>query len=172
MASKHISLEADKSRLISIFESEVKDGENKQLTVYCYEDKKLPPNPIVYYHADTINALQVSGILKIIKNDRNIDTQGVGFGGPLFYVVEVFGNEVKNQIQASKTVTKKTPVSLPDDVGWTVTSETYLMGFSDGKKLEFNDISKPSAQYFFLLVENHGLPVSHEVAKQKDWKRN
>lgn len=162
MASKYISLETDKSRLISIFESEIKDGENKQLTIYCYEDKKLPPNPIVYYHAETINELQVSDILKIINTDRNIDMQGEGFGGPPFYIVEVFGNEVKKQIQASKTTTKQPPKPLPEGVNWTESEDKYSLEFKDGKSFEFNDISKESARYFKLLKVNHGLYVKHK----------
>ena len=164
MASKYISLETDKSRLISIFESEVKDGENKQLAIYCYEDKKLPPNSIVYYHADTINELQASGILKIINTDRNIDMRGIGFGGPLFYVVEVSGNEVKKQIQASKTTTKQPPMPLPDGVNWTESEDKYSLEFRDGKLLEFNDISEESSKYFKLLIDNHGLYVKHKDA--------
>lgn len=170
MVNKYISLEQDKTRLINIFDSEVKDGETKQFTIYCYKDKELPPNPIVYYHEQTVKSLEVDKILRIIKPGQNIDMHGPGYGGPLFYEVEVYGSEVEKQIQAGKTVTKKVPVSLPDDVDWTTNPELYSMSFSDGKKLEFNEISKPSAQYFFLLVENHGLPVSHEAAKQKTGK--
>lgn len=164
MVNKYVSLKQDISRLIKVFESEVKDGENKQLTIYCYEDKKLPPNSIVYYHADTINELQALGILKIINTDKNIDMQGTGYGGPLFYVVEVFGNEVKKQIQASKTTTKQPPKPLPEGVNWDGSKDRYSLEFKGSNPLEFNDTSEETARYFKLLIENHGLYVKHKDA--------
>ncbi|HCR35947.1 hypothetical protein A2130_00285 [Candidatus Woesebacteria bacterium GWC2_33_12] len=167
MASEYIPLQQDISRLTKIFGVETENGIDKKLTIYSYQDKRLPPNPIVYYHPNTVKTLKKEGILRIVEISNNIDEHAPNFAGPLFYIVKLFAQKVKERIQATQTITKQVPKRLPKDVSWITTKEQFSLKFKDGKKLEFNIPSKPSAKYFKLLIENHGLPVSHKAALKR-----
>lgn len=167
MINKYIKLNDDISRLIPIFEAEIGNRTLKELTIYSYQDKRLPPNPILYYHPDTVKELETEGILRIIRISNNIDEHAPKFAGPYFYVVKIFAKKVKEKVQAEQTITKQPPKPLPPNVHWQTSKEKYLLEFTDGKKLEFNDINAPSANYFNLLITNHGLPVNHKTAKEK-----
>lgn len=160
------TLEQDKSQLIGIFESKIENDEDIELTVYSSLDKRRTPHSTVYSDANTIKKLEFEEILKILNVSNNIDENAPNFAGPPYYTVKVSAQKVREKIQARKTITQKSPEPLPEDTHWIVEPKRYLFEFDDGKKLEFNDISKPSARYFSLLVENHGLPVSHEAAKR------
>lgn len=165
-----ITLKQDKARLIKIFESKTEDGKNVELTIYSSLDKRRPPHSTVYHDIDTIKKLETEDVLKISDVSNNIDEHAPGFAGPPYYAVTVFAQKIREKIQARKTVTQEPPQPLPQEVNWVVEPRRYLLEFDDGKKLEFNNTSKPSAQYFFLFMENHGLPVSHEAAKKKTGK--
>lgn len=167
MESNFIKLKDDISRLIDIFEAETEDGIDKKRTIYSSKDKRLPDNPIVYYHPDSLNELKKEGVLKIIKSSKNVDETAPYFVGSPFYLVKIFAKKVKEKVQAEQTITKQPPKPLPLNVHWQTSDKNYLLKFPDGKKLEFNNINVPSAQYFNLLIENHGLPVDHETAKKR-----
>jgi len=162
MKNKYISLKEDIIRLIRIFEAETDNGIDKQLTIYSSDDKKLPPNSIVYYHPETVKQLETEGILKITKPGNHIDETAPYFAGPPYYEVVVFYQKVKEKIATMNTVSKQPPKPLPKGVEWTETKEQFKLTFPDNKFLEFNDIEEESAKYFRLLVINHGLPVDHK----------
>jgi hypothetical protein len=53
-------------------------------------------------------------------------------------------------------------VKLPDDAHWEITEDKYTFTFDDSRKLEFEDTNKLTAQYFKILIENHGIEVKHK----------
>jgi hypothetical protein len=166
MTKKYIALNQDIIRLIRILEAETENSTDKQLTIYSYQDKMLPPNPIIYHHSETVKQLGSEKILEILKISNNIDKYAPNFAGPPFYLVKVFAQKVKEKIKALNTISQMPPKPLPKGVDWIVTKKQFVLMFSDGKKLEFNNIKEPSAKYFKILVENHGLPVEHKIARE------
>lgn len=55
---------------------------------------------------------------------------------------------------------------LPNDVEWKTLEDEFVLKFADDKKLEFTKIEKPTAKYFKLLIENHGIIVKHTKVPQ------
>lgn len=158
---KFITLRSDIDRIIQIFSSEIQEEQYIQREIYSPADKRLPINPILYFHPDSITTLESEGVLAILKIESHIDPTGPGFDGPPYYRVRVIAQKVHEKILAQNTISKEPPTPLPSDVNWKALPSSYLLEFDDGKKIEFDDTDKPSAQYFRLLIENHGLEVDH-----------
>ena len=163
MENKFINIKDDISRLISIFEAETEDGVDKERTIYSSKDRRLPANPIVYRHPDSVSKLENEGLIKVLQLSNSIDEKAPNFAGPPLYKVIIFAQRVKEKIQANRTVTKQSPSPLPNDAERIQSGKEFLLRFGDKKKIEFNNIDEPSAKYFLLLLDNHGLPVNHET---------
>lgn len=147
-----ITLDEDVQRLAGQLAVKVRNGTEMQLAVYSYYDKRRPPHAPFYFDSDTVFELEAKGVLKIEGNPKfNVDEDAPGLAGPPFYVV---------------TVTVEKPLPLPEGVEILQTNNQYILRFNDGKQLDFADANERSARYFKLLVDNHGLPVKHDVVLQ------
>lgn len=60
------------------------------------------------------------------------------------------------------SIIKSKIIPLPDDVEWKSEEEKYVLFFRDGRNLKFVNINKPTAKYFKLLMEYHGVEVKHK----------
>ena len=76
---------------------------------------------------------------------------------------EIFGGaKSPNENVASE----QQPLPLPDDIEWKTPEDEFELRFADDKKLEFSDIERPTAKYFRLLIEKHGIIVKHSQVPQ------
>lgn len=100
-----------------------------------------------------IKGLMSNGVLIADPYDPNIVIANKDFDG-IVPTSETSNNEYKN-IQPSE-------MPLPPNVDWATLNDKYELKFGDGKKLEFQLINKPVAQYFRLLIEKHGVEIKHK----------
>ena len=165
--SDFVTLQDDIDDIVQIFDSEIMDDNDIERVIYSPADKQLPVNAITYTHPDTIPSLNDEGVLIILGEDHNVDPTAPYFRGSKYYNVKVIASKVKEKLKALSTVTRQTPIPKPPDVEWKTLPSMYLLDFGNGKKIEFNDINIPSAQYFYLLMENHGLEVPNAIVMDK-----
>lgn len=161
MDDKYVPLQSDVKRLISILEQEA-DSQNT-ITIYSHTDKHLPPNPICYHHPQSIPTLAKNGYFQTITISNGIDETAPLFKGPLFY--EVLINPKK--LSPRKNRLRQTPIKLPDNVLWDKQPNSCMLKFPDGKLFKYKNLKSNSAKYFCLLMEQHGLYVSHKTALKK-----
>lgn len=150
MNQNEITPDEDIKRLIGILNTKTKNGQ-RQFTIYSCYDKWRPAHSLVYYDPDTVLELKRKSVIRIDNTSNNPDEDAPGLAGPPYYVV---------------TVLEENPFPLPEGVNVIESPTQYILRFSDGKELDFTDISTDSAKYFKLLVDKHGLDVRHEIAKQ------
>lgn len=165
--SDFVTLQSDMDRIVGIFDSEIQNDNDIERVIYSPKDKQLPENAITYIHPNTITTLKDEGILIILWEDNNVDPTAPYFKGSKYYNVKVIASKVKEKLKVLNTVTRQTLIPKPPDVEWKTLPSMYLLKFDDGKKIEFSDIKMPSAQYFYLLMENHGLDVPNAIVMEK-----